>query len=109
MYYDFSRQILKARRYREQPERFQMVSDDIAIWIDHGVSYVLVRMEDGFWQCECSYALRSSFPCAHAQALERLLIEGLVWPKEGARPTSQAALFASESRTLMDEPVMSAI
>jgi hypothetical protein len=108
MYYDFSRQLLKARQYYEQPERFQIVSDNIAMWIGDGVAYVL-QLEDGSWQCECYYALQCDLPCAHAQALERLLAEGLVQPKKDASTASQAALIAPEPQALINEPLMAVV
>jgi hypothetical protein len=76
MSHDFSRQMVKAKLYYDQPDQFQRVGGATFKWVNDEVSYELNRKDDGSWQCQCHYARNSQYPCAHARALERLIADG---------------------------------
>ncbi|MGA2112290.1 MAG: hypothetical protein ABSG98_09110 [Anaerolineales bacterium] len=62
--------IEKAKRYAEQPERFQFHAFELTFRGDNNDH--VVRYERGSWSCDCEFfALRGV--CSHTMALERLL------------------------------------
>ncbi|MGD0575567.1 MAG: hypothetical protein ABSB61_09440 [Anaerolineales bacterium] len=69
--------IEKAKRYAEQPERFQFHTFELTFRGDNNDH--VVKYERGSWSCDCEFfTLRGV--CSHTMALERLL-EPMMAPK----------------------------
>ena len=70
MDYGMIGKIEKAKRYAEEPERFQF--DEFSMTFRGDNNNHQIRFDHGKWQCDCDFFhLRGV--CCHSMALERLL------------------------------------
>ncbi|HEY5118225.1 MAG TPA: hypothetical protein VII90_02115 [Anaerolineales bacterium] len=69
--------IEKAKRYAEEPDRFQF--DEFSITFRGDNNNHQIRFDQGKWQCDCDFFhLRGV--CCHSMALERILEHMLTVP-----------------------------
>ncbi len=77
MDYGMIGKIEKAKRYAEEPDRFQI--DQLSITFRGDNNNHQIRYEQGKWQCDCDFFhLRAV--CCHTMALERILEHMLTVP-----------------------------
>ena len=77
MDYGMIGKIEKAKRYAEEPDRFQF--DEFSITFRGDNNNHQIRFNQGKWQCDCDFFhLRGV--CCHSMALERILEHMLTVP-----------------------------
>ncbi|MGD0806239.1 MAG: hypothetical protein ABSA10_01985 [Anaerolineales bacterium] len=77
MDYGMIGKIEKAKRYAEEPDRFQF--DEFSITFRGDNNNHQIRFDQGKWQCDCDFFhLRGV--CCHSMALERILEHMLTVP-----------------------------
>ena len=80
MDYGMIGKIEKAKRYAEEPERFQFSHFSVQFNGDH--DHHEVSYDNGKWACDCEFFIGREV-CSHTMALENLL-ENMIGVKEGA-------------------------
>jgi nucleoside-triphosphatase len=66
------RKIARARRYRQEPERFNVQQDKIVLQSEHGVR--TIRYVDGKWSCDCDF-FKQWGTCSHIIASEGIMLK----------------------------------